>query len=139
TVGTTMFEFFKTDDRTHPVIANHLTALAGGVVAYEYAFLGKTFAARLGPRKSADGSIIGTIGTAIDVTASRELERRMVDARRAESLGLLAGGLAHDFNNLLVAILGNADLALRDPPGSRDALANIRIASMRAAELVQQL
>ena len=38
----------------------------------------------------------------------------MVDAQRAESLGVLAGGLAHDFNNLLVAVLGNADLALRE-------------------------
>ena len=45
---------------------------------------------------------------------TRTLERRMVDAQRAESLGVLAGGLAHDFNNLLVAILGNADLALRE-------------------------
>ena len=89
-----------------------------------------------------DGKIIGAIGTAIDVTASRTLERRMVDAQRAESLGVLAGGLAHDFNNLLVAILGNADLGLRDTlPGTpgHTALENIRDAGLRAAELTDQL
>jgi CheY-like chemotaxis protein len=70
------------------------------------------------------------------------LERRMVDAQRAESLGVLAAGLAHDFNNLLVAILGNADLALRElaprAPGWVP-LDNIRQASLRAAELTEQL
>jgi len=55
---------------------------------------------------------------------------------------VLAGGLAHDFNNLLVAILGNADLALRD--AAKDAsggalLVNIRDAALRAAELTEQL
>jgi len=89
-----------------------------------------------------NGEIVAAIGTLIDVTATRAFERRMVDAQRAESLGVLAGGLAHDFNNLLVAILGNADLALRDiSPGTpgRAALENIRNASLRAAELTDQL
>ena len=137
--GTTLFEQLGTTDPEHPVIVHHRRALAGEVIAYDSEFQGKTFTARVGPQRAADGTVIGTIGTAIDVTASRALEHRMVDAQRAESLGVLAGGLAHDFNNLLVAILGNADLALRDLPGSHTALDNIRIAAMRAAELTHQL
>ncbi|HEU4731544.1 MAG TPA: ATP-binding protein, partial [Kofleriaceae bacterium] len=89
-----------------------------------------------------DGEIVGAIGTCVDVTSHYMLERRMVDAQRAESLGVLASGLAHDFNNLLAAILGNADLALRElaprAPG-RAPLENIRQASLRAAELTDQL
>jgi PAS domain S-box-containing protein len=138
-VGTTLFEQVGTTDPDHPVIVHHRNALAGEVIAYDNEFQGKTFTARVGPQRAADGTVIGTIGAAIDVTAGRALERRMVDAQRAESLGVLAGGLAHDFNNLLVAILGNADLALRDPPGSHGALDNIRTAAMRAAELTHQL
>jgi two-component system, cell cycle sensor histidine kinase and response regulator CckA len=77
--------------------------------------------------------------TVFDMTELRRMEERVADAQRAERLGVLAGGLAHDFNNLLVAILGNADLALRDPAGGRDLVANIRVAAMRAGELTQQL
>jgi len=138
-VGMTMAEYLHTDDPDHVVIGYHRRALAGEVVAYEIEWHGRLFASRLGPRRSTDGTLIGTIGTAIDVSASRDLERRMAEAVRAERLGVLAGGLAHDFNNLLVAILGNADLALRDPAASRDLIANIRVAAMRAGELTQQL
>ena len=42
----------------------------------------------------------------------KKLEEQTKEARRLESLGVLAGGIAHDFNNILVAVLGYSDLAL---------------------------
>ncbi len=139
-LGKTLHEVLSADP-VSPDIALHNRALAGETITYESEYLNKHLANTLCPHR-VDGVTRGVIGTAIDVTTSRALERRMVDAQRAESLGVLAGGLAHDFNNLLVAILGNADLGLRDTvPGApgRSALENVRFASLRAAELTDQL
>ncbi len=72
----------------------------------------------------------------------RELEERMQQAQRLDSLGVLAGGIAHDFNNLLTPILGRAGLALRDlPPGSPIAahLESIQQSAERAAALTSQM
>lgn len=70
------------------------------------------------------------------------LERQLLHAQKLESLGVLAGGLAHDFNNILMSVLGHADLALRKLPDSdpiRGNIAEIEIASRRAAELSAQM
>ncbi len=70
------------------------------------------------------------------------LEARMQDVQKLESLGVLAGGIAHDFNNLLMAILGNADLALHNlSPASpaRSSVEDIERASQRAADLCRQM
>ena len=51
--------------------------------------------------------------------AMRELEAQFQQARKMESLGILAGGVAHDMNNVLGAILAVASTHIGDlPPGS---------------------
>jgi PAS domain S-box-containing protein len=122
-------------------IAMHRRALAGETITFATKSGNKHLVTSVCPHRS-DDVIVGAIGTCIDVTSHYILEQRMVDAQRAESLGMLAAGLAHDFNNLLAVILGNADLALREvaPRGpGRAPLENIRQASLRAAELTDQL
>lgn len=141
-IGQTMHDVLATYPSSTDTIDEIKRAIAGEVVISESVFTGKVMANFVTPYRNSAGEIIGAMGTSMDVTAWRALERRMVDAQRAESLGVLAGGLAHDFNNLLVAVLGNADLALReidaDKPG-RTAIENIRVAGLRAAELTDQL
>lgn len=72
----------------------------------------------------------------------RELEGRLQEAQKLESLGRLAGGVAHDFNNALTAIQGSAQLLEEklDPEDpDRKETAAILHASAHAAELTQQL
>lgn len=71
-----------------------------------------------------------------------DLERELLAAQRAESLGLLAGGVAHDFRNILSAIVGNADLATAELPLDSPLharLDGIRSAAERATLLCAQL
>jgi signal transduction histidine kinase len=141
-VGRTITEHQQTEPTSLDTAEHHRRALAGEMLTFDNEYKGKQLSSTLGPLRDGDGKIIGAIGTAIDVTRVRQLERRMIDAQRAESLGVLAGGLAHDFNNLLVAVIGSAEIALRDlPAGSaaRATVENIRTAGLRAAELTDQL
>ena len=61
----------------------------------------------------------------------RQLEQRMLQAQKLESLGVLAGGIAHDFNNLLTGILGSAELAAVELPP--DHAARPRIEAVRSS------
>jgi PAS domain S-box-containing protein len=92
-------------------------------------------------------ALISTI--ARDISPLREIEatrlateRKMLQAQKLESLGVLAGGIAHDFNNLLTVMLGNASLAQLDlPAGSpiNHYLEQITGSALRAAELCKQM
>lgn len=92
--------------------------------------------------RDSGGAILGLRGTITDVTELREAQGRLDQARRAEMVGRLAGGVAHDFNNLLVVINGNADfLAASLPPDDPrlEDVAAISEAGIRAAALTRQL
>jgi PAS domain S-box-containing protein len=101
------------------------------------------------PVRAADGRLMGVGATVVETTAQKlaekerqDLEKKMLDAQKLESLGLLAGGIAHDFNNLLTGILGNASLAEElAPAGSPVAscVQEIVKASERAAHLTKQM
>jgi signal transduction histidine kinase/CheY-like chemotaxis protein len=74
--------------------------------------------------------------------ALREQADALRDAQRMEAIGRLAGGVAHDFNNLLTVVLANVSELLQDralDDQARSTLREIRDASSRGADLVQQL
>ncbi|MBP7462058.1 MAG: PAS domain S-box protein [Candidatus Delongbacteria bacterium] len=93
------------------------------------------------PISDEHGNARGAVVVFRDVTESRRLEEELINARKLESLGVLAGGIAHDFNNILTGLLGNISLAKSySQPDSKvyQKLENCEKASMRARELTQQ-
>ncbi len=94
------------------------------------------------PLYGSDGLVSGIMAVMVDVTEQRELEARLAQSQRMESIGRLAGGIAHDFNNLLTVILGNCEIVLKDLlPSSpeRGDIEDIRTAADHAAALTRQL
>jgi len=79
---------------------------------------------------------------ATDVSEQKRLEAQLLQAKKMEAVGRLAGGVAHDFNNLLGVITGYSELLLKDlgpqHPGSKR-VEQIQKAAERGAGLTRQL
>ncbi len=92
--------------------------------------------------RNESGTFLRSIAVIEDLTERRALERKIFEAQKLESLGLMAGNIAHDFNNLLASVVGNAQLALHHAghiPAATSSLHDILTAASRAAGLCQQL
>ncbi|MFI5142636.1 MAG: PAS domain S-box protein [Thermoanaerobaculales bacterium] len=94
----------------------------------------------ISPIRDADGRTVSYVAVKKDVTHEREIEERLHQAERIDSLGHFAGGIAHDFNNLLMAILGSTEMLQQRLAGEHLAqpqLATIKRTAERAAELTR--
>jgi PAS domain S-box-containing protein len=95
------------------------------------------------------GCPVGFRGVVLDVTEKlaaererKELEQRVQQIQRLESIGKLAGGVAHDFNNLLMGIQGNVSLILLETDRAHahyDKLKSIEATIQTGADLTGQL
>jgi CheY-like chemotaxis protein/nitrogen-specific signal transduction histidine kinase len=88
-------------------------------------------------------------GTHLDIThrkaaeaARIELERKLQQTHKRESLNLMAGGIAHHFNNLLTAVLSNIEVAKSSMTlnvAADQALQGAENAAKRAADMSRLL
>ena len=119
------------------------------------------------PRLDGDGSLLGFVGVAYDVTEAKQVEQdlthinellearvsealdekekaeaALMHAQKMEAVGRLTGGVAHDFNNLLTVVIGALDMVIRAPDDAprRERLLQAALSSARRGErLAHQL
>jgi PAS domain S-box-containing protein len=90
-----------------------------------------------------DGAITNYVGVQRIVSNETEINEKIAQAQKLESLGTLAGGVAHDLNNMLFPILGNAELLLIKSVAfdneTKENLTQLYESALQAKELVQQI
>ncbi len=98
--------------------------------------------ATISPVRDTAGVIVNYVAVKRDVTRELQLEARINQAQKMESIGQLAGGIAHDFNNILSCTIGYLYLAKTAAANNPDVLGyleHIEQATDRATALVQQI
>ena len=58
-----------------------------------------------------NNDVIGSVLILRDITEQLKNEKELLNAKKIESLGVLAGGIAHDFNNILTGLFGFIEMA----------------------------
>lgn len=66
------------------------------------------------PVHDQDGSIMGLLLTARDITMLKKFQDQLIQSQKMEDLGRLAGGVAHEINTPLGIILGYSQLMMDD-------------------------
>jgi hypothetical protein len=118
----------------------------GGSVANVYKFVLKpnevTLNIAIAPLISREGAQIGRLIIFDDVTDRAELERRLVQADKLSSIGLLAAGVAHEVNTPLAVISTYAQMLAKQISGDEQKaplLEKIARQTFRASEIVNSL
>jgi len=88
------------------------------------------------------GKPIGIRGIVTDITERKQLENRLKQSQKLQSLGTLAGGIAHDFNNILMGMQLFTELSYKlvdNNPKARESIGKVLDAQSRAKDLIKQI
>ncbi len=92
-------------------------------------------------RRNDTGSVVRRNSLILDVTESKQLEARLREQQKLDSLGTLSAGVAHEINNPLTGAINFAELirSRSDNATIRDYAANIVEEGQRIAKIVSSL
>jgi PAS domain S-box-containing protein len=122
----------------------HSNIESGVANIYKYSFREKeaTLNIAIAPLVSKDGERIGRLIIFDNITDREELERRLVQADKLSSIGLLAAGVAHEVNTPLAVISTYAQMLAKQISGDAQKaplLEKIARQTFRASEIVNSL
>ncbi len=112
------------------------------VYKYFWTERGATLNIAVAPLVSREGERIGRLIILDDVTDREELERRLMQADKLSSIGLLAAGVAHEVNTPLAVISTYAQMLAKQISGDTQKaplLEKITRQTFRASEIVNSL
>ena len=115
--------------------------------AYEVELLTRTGETRhafvsVSPLRDNDGSIVGVLGIARDITEKKLLEQQVLNAEKLASVGKLSAGVAHEINNPLGGILNclyNLRRGRLSPERQAEYLVSMEEGLRRVQKIVRQL
>ncbi|WP_240359811.1 MASE1 domain-containing protein [Pyxidicoccus trucidator] len=95
----------------------------------------------LSPVRATGEDITHFVATHRDITATKELQARLVAAERVAAVGTLAAGVGHEINNPLAYLVLNLESSVRhlsevSLPGTREALTGVR-GALEGAERIR--
>jgi PAS domain S-box-containing protein len=96
-IGQTLYDYFGISEPDFRPIAAHRKALSGSSVSYEVQWKGRTFAAHVEPLRHTDETIKGVIGSALDITKQKTVEKEL-----EKSVSLLKATLDSTADGIMV-------------------------------------
>jgi signal transduction histidine kinase/ActR/RegA family two-component response regulator len=113
-VGLALAHVLANDDPRDALVEAHRRAALGEGVNLDWSARGRVWHCWVEPLRDPDGSVVGAIGIALDISERARLEKAVLDRDahvvqndRLASLGTLAAGVAHEINNPLTYVITN--------------------------------
>jgi PAS domain S-box-containing protein len=146
-MNVSVHDYFQTRDPDHPAIRAHRRALEGEAVSYEVDWGGHSFSAHVEPFRDHEGTLVGAIGVALDVTERKKLERQREELLVAETRAREAAEQAvhvrdeflsiasHELRTPVTSVLLGLQALMTRPPDEPMASALVRVAEAQARRL----
>lgn len=84
---------------------------------------------------------LGVVVVFRDTSEQRRVVKQLIEAKKLEAVGIIAGGIAHNFNNMMLGVMGNLEMVMQTAleEANQRRVNNAYSACEKAAELIRKL